>query len=108
ERAEHRERIAERARGQFESGLLDEAARLRSRYPPTLRSFSAVRYREAFAVLDGTVAVDHAVARTITRTNQLARRQRTWFRAEPDIRWLYAGTSVVREALREVEQFLGR
>lgn len=87
---EHRVRIRDRARQQFETGLLDEAAALRARYPPTLPAFSAVGYREAFAVLEGELTTDEAVERTITRTSQLARRQRTWFRAEPDIVWLPA------------------
>jgi tRNA dimethylallyltransferase len=88
--AKHREWIADRARAQFASGLLDEAAELRSRYPPDLRAFSAVGYREAFGVLDGSLTRDEAIERTITRTRQFARRQRTWFRAEPGLEWLAA------------------
>ena len=45
-------------------------------------------YREAFAVLDGTLSEEDAIQRTAARTRQLARRQRTWFRAEPNINWL--------------------
>jgi tRNA dimethylallyltransferase len=84
----HALRIEERARAQFSSGLLEEARVLASRYDPDLRPFSAVGYREAFGVISGELALPDAIERTATRTRQLARRQRTWFRAEPDITWL--------------------
>ena len=85
--AEHRASVTARARAQFAAGLLDEAAALRSRYGPALRSFSAMGYHEAFAVLDGELSLERAIERDAIRTWQLARRQRTWFRAEPGVRW---------------------
>jgi tRNA dimethylallyltransferase len=87
---EHRRRIDARVRRQFEAGLLGEADLLRRRFSTTLPAFSAVGYGEAFAVLEGRLTVDDAAARTIIRTAQLARRQRTWFRAEQDVTWLTA------------------
>ena len=96
----HRRRIAQRARWQFDNGLLEEAAALRRRFDPAARAFSALGYREAFAVLDGQLTRDEAVEQTILRTRQFARRQRTWFRAEPDITWLDATGEPLAEALR--------
>jgi tRNA dimethylallyltransferase len=87
EAAQHRGWITERARAQFASGLLDEAASLRRRYDPALPAFSAFGYHEAFAVLDGALSVDQAIERDAARTWQFARRQKTWFRAEPDVEW---------------------
>ena len=92
EPSQHASWIAERARAQFASGLVEEAADLRKRYNVDTRAFSAVGYREAFDVLDRTLSRDEAIERTITRTRQFARRQRTWFRAEPDINWLDGGS----------------
>lgn len=86
--SQHASWIAERARAQFASGLVQEAAELRKRFNVDTRAFSAVGYREAFDVLDGTLTRDEAIERTSTRTRQFARRQRTWFRSEPDINWL--------------------
>ena len=88
----HRGWIADRARQQFESGLLDEAARLRARYPTGLCCFSAIGYREAWAVLDGALTVDQAVEIDASRNLAFAKRQATWFRAEPAIRWLDPST----------------
>ncbi len=88
--SENTRRIVDRARAQFASGLLDEAAGLRARFDPALRPFSAFGYREAFDVLDGRISVEEAIARDAARTRHFARRQRTWFRAEPGINWLNA------------------
>jgi tRNA dimethylallyltransferase len=88
EPAIHRTWIANRARAQFEAGLLDEADALRRRFDPTLPAFSAIGYREAWAVLDGALRIDEAIELDARRNIAFARRQRTWFRSEPDIAWL--------------------
>jgi tRNA dimethylallyltransferase len=90
EPAQQRAWITARARTQFASGLVDEAAALRSRYDPSLPAFTAFGYQEAFGVLDGQLTVEQAVERDATHTWQFARRQKTWFRAEPDVTWLDA------------------
>jgi tRNA dimethylallyltransferase len=82
EPAVHARAIVERAEWQFANGLLEEAEALRSRYPEDLRAFSAVGYREAFDVLAGRASIADAITRTIQRTRQYAKRQRTWFRQE--------------------------
>jgi tRNA dimethylallyltransferase len=83
--------IERRARNQFAAGLVDEARSLRERYEPTLPPFSAFGYREAFDVLDGRASLEEAIDADALRTRRFARRQRTWFRAEPEITWLIAG-----------------
>ena len=89
--AEHRRRIGSRIEEHFEGGLLDEAERLRARYPEDLIAFSAMGYREAFDVLTGRSEVEAAKQTDASRTWAYARRQRTWFRSEPDIVWIDAG-----------------
>ncbi|HEX5015867.1 MAG TPA: tRNA (adenosine(37)-N6)-dimethylallyltransferase MiaA [Candidatus Limnocylindrales bacterium] len=86
----HRDWIANRARGQFDAGLIDEARALRQRYDAALPAFSAIGYREAWAVLDGDLTREAAIAADARRNQAFARRQRTWFRSEPDIEWLDA------------------
>ncbi|TMF40840.1 MAG: tRNA (adenosine(37)-N6)-dimethylallyltransferase MiaA [Chloroflexi bacterium] len=90
EPAAHRAWIAYRARGQFEAGLIEEARALREHFDPGLPAFSAIGYREAWAVLDGELARDAAIAEDARRNQAFAKRQRTWFRAEPGIDWLDA------------------
>ena len=87
---EHRRRIAVRARAQFDAGLIDEAVALRERYDPGLPAFSAIGYQEAWAVADGAITPEQAIEQDARRNAAFAKRQRTWFRAEPDVRWLGA------------------
>ena len=93
--------IAGRARAQFDAGLLDEAAALRQRFDPALPAFSAIGYREAWAVLDGTLSREGAIAEDARRNVAFVKRQRTWFKAEPGVTWLDAadGQATERAAL---------
>jgi tRNA dimethylallyltransferase len=91
--------VADRARAQFDAGLIDEARDLRERFDPGLAAFSAIGYREAWAVLDGRISVDDAIAQDAQRNRAFARRQRTWFRAEPGIEWLDAAGDALSRAL---------
>ncbi len=97
EPAVHARRIAARARAQFDAGLVQEAQVLRERFDPGLPAFSAIGYREAWAVIDGTLTRDAAIELDAQRTVAFAKRQRTWFRSEPDIVWLDA-TEALPEA----------
>jgi tRNA dimethylallyltransferase len=107
EPAEHAARIAARARAQFDAGLIEEARSLRERYDPTLPAFSAIGYREAWAVLDGELTRDQAIDVNATRNVAFAKRQRTWFRAEPGIDWLDATDGLpVAGALAVVDRLL--
>jgi tRNA dimethylallyltransferase len=85
-----RERIHARARAQFEAGLVEETRALAARYSPAAPSFSGIGYAEALAVIGGRLTVEQAVAEDARRNVLFARRQATWFRREPDIRWLDA------------------
>jgi tRNA dimethylallyltransferase len=97
--ATHRDWIANRARAQFDAGLIEEARSLRERFDPALPAFSAIGYREAWAVLDGELTWEAAIAEDARRNQAFAKRQRTWFRAEPDVEWLDATAAPVERAL---------
>jgi len=86
--ATHTGWIVHRARAQFDAGLVDEAAALRERYDPDLPAFSAIGYREAWAVIDGSATREEAIELDARRNVAFAKRQRTWFRSERAIRWL--------------------
>jgi len=86
----HAARIAARARAQFDAGLVEEARALRDRFDPGLPAFSAIGYREAWAVLDGELTRDAAIDLDAQRNLAFSKRQRTWFRSEPGIAWLDA------------------
>jgi tRNA dimethylallyltransferase len=97
--AVHSEWIARRAWEQFDAGLVEEARVLRERFDPTLPAFSAIGYREAWAVLDGTLTLDQAIELDTRRNEQFAKRQATWFRSEPDVEWHDAGSPPIDRAV---------
>ena len=85
----HRGWIAERARAMMAGGLLDEtAAALARGVPPKALDGSGIGYREALAVLDGTLSAAEAVDEIVRRTARYAKAQRTWFRADRSVVWL--------------------
>ena len=103
---EHRRRIAARARAQFDAGLVEEAVALRERYDRTLPAFSAIGYHEAWSLADGVIGREEAIEQDARRNALFAKRQRTWFRAEPDVAWLDAGTDPFDEALDLVRRMI--
>jgi tRNA dimethylallyltransferase len=75
--------IARRVRAMFMEGLLDEVARLRELgYGATPVVRDGIAYREALALLDGTLELEAAIAQAVIRTRQYAKRQRTYFRGQ--------------------------
>ena len=92
DRAAHRHRLADRVDGFFAAGLVDEVDRLLAGgVPPGANAFKAIGYREVLRARaegrDPRAERDAIVAATL----RLAKRQRTWFRKEPDVSWLDAG-----------------
>jgi tRNA dimethylallyltransferase len=105
--ATHARWIHVRARQQFDAGLIDEAAALRERWDPALPAFSAIGYREAWAVLDGELDREAAIELDARHNQQFARRQATWFRSEPDIEWLDATAAPLPRAVAAAQRLLG-
>jgi tRNA dimethylallyltransferase len=106
EPAEHRRRIARRARAQFDAGLVAEARALRERWDPELPCFSAIGYRESWGYLDGALTLDAAIELDARRNVQFAKRQRTWFRQEPSLAVIDATEDPTAVARARVEAFL--
>jgi tRNA dimethylallyltransferase len=97
-----RRRIRDRARQQFDAGLVEEARTLRERWDPALPAFSAIGYHEAWAYLDGGLTLDEAIALDALHNEQFSKRQRTWFRREPALAVIDATrdpTDVVTQAV---------
>ncbi len=78
------DRIARRAAAMLGAGLLDEAERIGA----AAVAANAVGYPQALAFLRGWSTHDELVAALVRATRRYARRQRSWFRAEPGITWL--------------------
>jgi tRNA dimethylallyltransferase len=104
---ESRLRIGRRARAQFDAGLVEEAVALRERFDRTLPAFSAIGYREAWAVADGTLSREEAIEHDARRNVAFAKRQRTWFGAEPEITWLDATDDPLSRSLALARAIVG-
>jgi tRNA dimethylallyltransferase len=88
-RPELDERIATRARGMWDEGLLEEVRRLDAAGLREGRTAAkALGYSQGLAHLDGLLTAEQAVEDTITSTRRFARRQESWFRPDPRIHWL--------------------
>jgi len=79
-------RIAQRFDAMLDAGLLNEVRTLYARgdLHPGLPSVRCVGYRQMWSHLDGTVDLDTAREQAIAATRQLAKRQITWLRAQPE------------------------
>ena len=89
ERATLYERIDSRVDAMMEAGLLAEVrALLAAGYRDALTSSQAIGYKEIVPVLDGASGLDEAVERVKQSTRRYAKRQLTWFRADPRVMWI--------------------
>lgn len=86
ERAWLHARIEQRYYQMLEQGLLHEVQALHARKDlhPGLPSVRCVGYRQLWDYLDGKISQEHAIEQAIAATRQLAKRQLTWLRSEPD------------------------
>ena len=85
-------RIDRRIDTQLAAGLIEEVrALLRSGYTRTLPALQAIGYKEIAAYVDGALSREEAVSLLRRNTRHYAKRQLTWFRADPRYRWLDVG-----------------
>jgi tRNA dimethylallyltransferase len=89
DRDELRDRLARRVHRMVDGGLLAEVERLETQGLRQGKTAPrALGYAQFLRVLDGETTVPEAAEETIVATRQFARRQLTWFRADPRIQWL--------------------
>lgn len=114
DRAVLHKRIESRFDAMLEAGFLDEVRRLRAipqlrdhARPLDLPALRAVGYRQAWEHLDGATSADAFRDQAIFATRQLAKRQLTWLRGRPDLRWFDPGDGLA-PLQAAVGMFLGR
>ena len=105
ERGRLHEVLDRRVEAMFGGGLLEETRSLLKRFPPSARPFGSIGYREAVAVIEGTMTEAEAIAETKRRTRAYAKRQLTWLRSERNVHWLDASDreQTFRAATRLIE-----
>jgi tRNA dimethylallyltransferase len=82
------EAIASRTRAMFARGLVEEVRGLVRAGYREAPAMGSVGYRQALAVVEGRLSLAEAEADTERETRAYAKRQRTWFRREPLVRFV--------------------
>ena len=86
--AELDRRIEARVDRMLASGLIEEVQRVRARFPRADLRRLGHGYPEIAAYLEGTTCLPDVRQDIIKQVRQYARRQYTWFRADPRVRWI--------------------
>jgi tRNA dimethylallyltransferase len=99
-RSELDARIADRVKRMWELGLVDEVRRLERAGLRSGRTASrALGYAQVLKFLAGDLPEQEAVEQTSQATRRFVRRQESWFRRDPRVRWLPAGPDLLNRAL---------
>ena len=101
-----KERILQRTKNMFLSGIIEETRNLISQYGPDLPILNTIGYREVKDVINNHLNVDEAIELTTTKTIQFSKRQKTWFRNKNNPIWLN-NKNLLKDAIIKIESFLG-
>jgi len=107
EREELYRMIEERVDRMLERGLIEEVRRVMG-MGPGLTPGQAIGYKEVAAYIEGEYSLEEAVRLIKRNTRRYAKRQMTWFRAEPGLRWVdITGSREPEEAHERIRGELG-
>lgn len=99
------DRLNRRCAEMFAAGLVDETRGLLARFG-SVKALDALGYRQGLAVLAGSLAVEEAIKAAQQGHRNYAKRQMTWFRREPEARWV-EGFGYERGTVREAVRLVG-
>jgi tRNA dimethylallyltransferase len=103
DRAELDRRIEARVDRMWAAGFETEVRRLATRGLRDGKTASrALGYQQMLRCLDGALTLDAARDETVRATRRFARRQESWFRRDPRVRWLGVGDGLRDRALAEI------
>ena len=92
DREELYERINTRVDGMLAQGLEDEVRGLLERgYHSGLKSMQSIGYRHMCMYIEGELDYEEAVTLLKRDTRRFAKRQMTWFRSYPEVKWAASG-----------------
>ena len=100
-----KERILERTKNMFLSGIIEETKGLISIYGSDLPVLQTIGYCEAMGVINNYLTIDKAIELTTAKTIQFAKRQKTWFRNKNNPIWLN-NKNLLKDAIIKIESFL--
>jgi tRNA dimethylallyltransferase len=87
-RKELYQRIDRRVDEMMEAGFLDEVKKLLDKgYSPALKPLKTLGYRHIISCLRGELSMEESIRQLKRDTRRYAKRQLTWFKADPLIKW---------------------
>ena len=99
-------RIEKRTEQMIAAGWEAEVKALCEKYGDDLPLLDTLGYREMKQYLAGDISLTQAKELTVLHTRQFAKRQRTWFRAYPDIEWFDADHPALLELVwQRIQEF---
>ena len=105
DRANLKERILQRTKNMFLSGIIEETKQIISQYGSELPILKTIGNGESMSVLNNNLTIDKAIELTTTKTIQFAKRQKTWFRNKNNPIWL-DNKNPLKDAIIKIESFL--
>jgi tRNA dimethylallyltransferase len=103
-------RINERARHMFAAGLVEETRQLLAKYGEAAWPLGSLGYKQAVQLVRGEIDEASALQAAQQAHRNYAKRQMTWFRREPEVKWLVGfgdEATIQRSAVELVEDSLG-
>lgn len=81
-------RVEQRTREMFANGFLEEVRALKDEGWQNWAPLQSVGYKECLMHLNGEISNEQLIPLVNEKTIQLAKKQRTWFKRDPEIHWL--------------------
>jgi tRNA dimethylallyltransferase len=101
------DRIEERVDQMLENGFLQEVEKLMEMgYGPELKPMQSLGYKQTVQFLMKEIKWDEAVRQIKRDTRHYAKRQLTWFKADPEVQWWDESTDR-RKIFLEIKSFWG-
>jgi len=100
------ERINRRVDAMIEDGFLNEVKMLLKKgYSPDLKSMQSLGYHHMVEYIYGNISWEQALDSMKRDTRRYAKRQLTWFKADPEMKWFTPDQT--EQMQLEIERFLG-
>jgi len=81
------QRINDRVELMVDNGMIEETKKLLAKYGRIQNLLCTIGYQEVISYLDGILTLDEALDKLKQNTRRYAKRQLTWFRKNPAIKW---------------------
>jgi tRNA dimethylallyltransferase len=101
------QRIYQRTEQMIKDGLVAEVEYLCQKYGADLPLLNTLGYQEIKQYLRGEISLETAKELTVLHTRQFAKRQRTWFKAYPQIEWFDANDpDLLQNIWQRIQEFI--